>query len=323
MRRRVARADQYSLGVITHLLLSGRMPWRHADLNAAASPASPPPISSVDRPFPDEVDDVVRRALAAEPADRWPSVTAYVEELERSLGELGCSDDAGTAGVAGGRPRADPARRRGRHRCRSTAGSTTRGRPAGAAGSLTTLAVSLLALAVGAAAGWFGYEALDDHVTVTDERDVLSVTVPDEWDASVAGDPWVPPDAEDTFPALSAGTSGDWAESDEGQGVFAGIMPGDDLPDRLPGHPACEAAEEPIDDTIDGDRALTIVAHRLPGRHRRASGAGGRQPAAVGAGPQRRPGDRDRRPGVGGDQRPLSRIRVRWARLVKRAAIDA
>ena len=33
-------ADQYSLGVITHLLLSGRMPWRHADLSAAARPGA-------------------------------------------------------------------------------------------------------------------------------------------------------------------------------------------------------------------------------------------------------------------------------------------
>jgi hypothetical protein len=130
---------------------------------------------------------------------------------------------------------------------------------------LATLAVSLVALAVGAAAGWYAFRALDDDLTVTDERDVLSVTVPRDWDASVAGEPWVPPDSEGTFPALSVGTSSDWGKSDQGQGVFAGIMPGADLPDRLPGHPDCEVAEDPIEDTIDGDQARTIVHTGCPG----------------------------------------------------------
>jgi hypothetical protein len=257
-------ADQYSLGVITHLLLSGRMPWRHADLTAAATPANPPPISSVDRPFPDEVDDVVRRALSAVPAERWPSVTTYVEELERSLGEWGARTTKGLRAwlavdpeqtQAGPRPSPMPAD-----------GLLADPRPPGRRRRvLTTLAVSLVALAVGAGAGWYAFRALDDEVTVTDERDVLSVTVPQDWDASVAGEPWVPPDAEDTFPAISVGTSGDWAESEEGQGVFAGIMPGDDLPDRLPGHPDCESAEGPVNDTIDGDEARTIVHTGCPG----------------------------------------------------------
>ena len=36
-----ARADQFSLGVLTFLLLSGRLPWNHASLSAAAAPAVP------------------------------------------------------------------------------------------------------------------------------------------------------------------------------------------------------------------------------------------------------------------------------------------
>ncbi len=63
----------------------------------------------------------------------------------------------------------------------------------------------------------------------------------------------------ETYAALSVGTSAGWAHLQDGEGVFAGIMPGDDIPDQLPGHPVCETAEDPIDDTIDGDLARTIV----------------------------------------------------------------
>jgi hypothetical protein len=91
------------------------------------------------------------------------------------------------------------------------------------------------------------------------------VTVPEDWDGSVDGDPWTPPGADQTYSALSAGTSGDWADNPDGQGVFAGIMPGDDIPDQLPGHPECEEAEAPIEDTIDGDPARTIWYADCPG----------------------------------------------------------
>ena len=256
-------ADQYSLAVITHLLLGGRMPWRHIDLTAAASPEPPPPISNADRGFPDEVEDVVRRALSLDPADRWPSVSAYSDALTAALGDSAppgqglrpwqAADPEITQ--AGARPSPLPAEGaldepvlpRGRRRL------------------ARALLVSLLALTVGVVGGWFGFQALDRDVTVTDERDVLSVTVPDDWDASVAGDPWTPPDSEETHAALSVGTSRGWAEKPDGEGVFAGILPGDDVPDQLPGHPDCEDAEDPIEDTIDGDPASTIWYTGCPG----------------------------------------------------------
>jgi hypothetical protein len=82
--------------------------------------------------------------------------------------------------------------------------------------------------------------------------------VPDDWDASVAGEPWTPPDADETYAALSVGTSRRWPDSTDGEGVFAGILPGGEIPDQLPGHPDCEQAEDPIEDTINGDPARTI-----------------------------------------------------------------
>ena len=48
--------------------------------------------------------------------------------------------------------------------------------------------------------------------TVTDVTGTITVTVPAEWDRADAGDGWVPPNAGgESFPALSVGTSEDWA----------------------------------------------------------------------------------------------------------------
>jgi len=257
-----AAADQYSLAVITHYLLSGQMPFHHTDLSAAASPGPPPPLSQGGRSYPREVEDVVRRALSPAPADRWPSVAAYVDALLAALG-----DRVGAPGAAlvpwqpadpevtqaGARPSPLPTER--------PLGDPVL--PRRRRGLVITACA--VALAAGGVGGWLGFRALDDHVTVTDARDVLTVTVPDEWDGSVAGDPWQPPDSEGSFPALSVGTSERWVDSERGQGVFAGIMPGDDLPDQLPGHPECDEHEEPVEDTIDGDAGRTAWFSGCPG----------------------------------------------------------
>lgn len=247
-------ADQYSLGVITYYLLSGRMPFQYADLNAAARPGPVPRISHDDRVFPDGVEDVVRRALSPLPADRWPSVTAYADALTGALGDWAAPP--GEA-LTTWQP-ADP----------DITHAGARPSPLPAAGSLDAprlprrrrwlgVVAAVVALAAGGAGGWFGFRALDRDVTITDERDVLSVTVPDDWDESIAGAGWVPPDSDGSFPALSVGTSETWETSPAGQGVFAGIMPGDDLPEQLPGHPACAEAEDAVEDTIDGDPGRT------------------------------------------------------------------
>jgi len=220
-------------------------------------------MSQGDRDFPDEVEDVVRRALAADPAERWPSVTAYVEALTDALGD-GAPPAQGLAAwqtvdpeLTEPGPRPSP---------RPTDGELDPPRPPRRRRRLvTTSLVAVLALAVGGTAGWLGFRALDRDITITDSRDELSVTVPDDWDASVANDPWTPPGEEETYAALSVGTSSGWAERDDGEGVFVGLFPDDDLPSELPGHPECGDAEEPTDDTIDGDPSRTIVYTGCPG----------------------------------------------------------
>lgn len=62
-----ARADQYSLGALAYLLLSGRPAFRFETLRQAADPAPPDPLPS----HPAAVDAVVRRALARDREERW------------------------------------------------------------------------------------------------------------------------------------------------------------------------------------------------------------------------------------------------------------
>lgn len=260
-----ARADQYSLAALTYLLLSGRAPYSHASLAAAAAPGPPPPMSTPDRVLSQAVETVVRRGLAVDREDRWPSVAAYVEALGAALApELGADADGSPSWLPvdpeltqpGARPSPLPAQdplpepvppRRSRLRV--------------AVGVL----VGALALAVGLAAGYAVAGDGADERTVSDSSGALSVTVPGAWDRAVAQDGWRPPDQGETFPALSAGTSPSWAGSASGQGVFVGLLPGTDLPARVPQHPECDRAQEPVTGTVDGGDSVTVFFTGCPG----------------------------------------------------------
>ena len=262
-----ATADQYSLAVITHLLLSGRMPWRHADLIAAASPSPPPRLSEGGREFSDEVEGVVRRALSPAPSDRWPSVTAYVDELTAALGEAAAPAGRGLPQwqavdpemtQAGGRPSPKPEdetlpppkppKRRRRW--------------------LVSAAVAILALSAGGTAGYLLQPVGgSDDATVLDETGSLEVTVPIEWEGAVGDQQWTPPidDGLGAYPALSVGTSPRWNDPEaDGEGVFLGLFAGDHVPIELPQHPECEDSADPIKESGDTPSA-TVWHSNCPG----------------------------------------------------------
>jgi hypothetical protein len=84
------------------------------------------------------------------------------------------------------------------------------------------------------------------------------VTVPTEWERAVADDGWQPPDQETEYPALSVGTKPGWSDDLDAQGVFVGILPGTELPARVPGHPECTSAQAPVDGDGTGREATTV-----------------------------------------------------------------
>src|SRR5688572_9669679 len=84
-----AASDRYALAVVAYELLTGTRPFdaQHFAAQARAHVEDPPPLASERDPdLPRAVDGVLDRGLAKDPADRWPTASKMVDELERALG---------------------------------------------------------------------------------------------------------------------------------------------------------------------------------------------------------------------------------------------
>ena len=260
-----ARADQYALAALTHLLLAGEPPFRHASLSAAAAPGPPPELSRPGREFSDAVGAVVRRALDPDRDGRWPDITTYVDALDESLG-LRAAGSMPEPWVPldpnltqpGPRPTALPADE-----------SLPGPRPPRRRPRKVVIAVGagVLVVALGAAAGYVANrQAADPVEEVSDTTGALSVRVPSSWTEETRTVEWTPPDQDEQFASLSAGTTADWNDAEgDGEGVFIGVLAGEDLPEQLPGHPGCDSVDEPYPDEREGDAMLTQVATGCPG----------------------------------------------------------
>ncbi len=78
------RADQYALGVLAFELLSRLRPFRDLsmqELLRSHLSEDPPALEAVREGLPPRVGQAIRRAMAKEPADRFPSVAAFVAAL--------------------------------------------------------------------------------------------------------------------------------------------------------------------------------------------------------------------------------------------------
>jgi serine/threonine protein kinase len=83
------RADQYALACVAFELLSGTVPFKRevpiAVLYAHLS-APPPRLTSIRRDLPPAVDDVLARAMAKQPEERYPSCADFADALRDALG---------------------------------------------------------------------------------------------------------------------------------------------------------------------------------------------------------------------------------------------
>ena len=88
------RADVYALGSVLYELLTGRIPFVAASsvavLDAKRKHAPEPPSERApSRKLPPALDELVMRAIARRPADRYPDVTEFlgaIDRVERALG---------------------------------------------------------------------------------------------------------------------------------------------------------------------------------------------------------------------------------------------
>lgn len=76
--------DQYALGVMTYQLLAGRPPFEGelGSLTRAHMYDAPPPLRQFNHAVPPQVEAAILRALAKDPAQRFPSVAAFARALD-------------------------------------------------------------------------------------------------------------------------------------------------------------------------------------------------------------------------------------------------
>ncbi len=85
------QTDQYALGVVIYIMVAGQRPFNadtaygllHQHLNE-----TPPPVHEVRPGIPPAVSEVIGRALAKKPQDRYPNATAFAEAFAEAIGGI-------------------------------------------------------------------------------------------------------------------------------------------------------------------------------------------------------------------------------------------
>ena len=249
------RADQFSLAALGYYLLAGRQPFHHTTLAAAEDPAPPPPMD-IGNP---EAEAVVLKALSKDRADRFDDVESFTSALVDALG--GQVEEAPLAWVP-----ADPGLTQATARPATT--DPVRDLPPAAARRrrVPWLAAGAVALALGGGTGWAMERAATTERTLQDATGQISVTVPEAWAAQVDPERWTPVEGEQELPSLATGSNEGWnTDAEPAEGLFVGMLAGEKLPSRVPGHPDCESSDGLVRDKRDGDDSMTVYFVGCPG----------------------------------------------------------
>jgi hypothetical protein len=225
-------------------------------------------MGTPNRPYPAALEQVVARALAPDRDDRWPDVRSYVEALTAAAAGQAVPgapvrelrDPELTA--VGARPSPKPTKQPTKQPTGQPTGPTDADHARGGGPvrrrRWALVTAGFLALMIGAGTAYTLEQRAERLVTVTDAQGTISVEVPRSWETVVSGDGWTPPGETVAYPAISIGGEGD------APGVFVGVLPGQQLPQELPGHPECSEADSAVHDRFDGDRSVTVVHSGCP-----------------------------------------------------------
>ncbi|MGB7203673.1 MAG: protein kinase [Pyrinomonadaceae bacterium] len=84
------RTDLYALGTIAYLMLGGRTPFTGDMMQLVMQKVlhKPEPLSSIRSDVPGDVDRVIMKALAIDPAERPATVSEWMSELEQSSEDI-------------------------------------------------------------------------------------------------------------------------------------------------------------------------------------------------------------------------------------------
>jgi serine/threonine-protein kinase len=154
------RVDVYSLGLVLYEMLCGRAPFE-ADTDIATAVArltAPPPPITTERPdIPIGLEHVIDRALARDPAERWPSALAFRDAIRQFRTESGPPSADATIPVRlpPRPPQAAPA----------GVGAAAPPPPAAARRLVTgpRMALWISVFVIGVVAGYLGYRAVADE----------------------------------------------------------------------------------------------------------------------------------------------------------------
>jgi serine/threonine protein kinase/DNA-binding beta-propeller fold protein YncE len=168
------RTDLYSLACAAFELLSGAPPFKRSGGLAVvwAQLSEPPPPLTVRRPeLPPAVDDVLARAMAKSPADRFPRCGEFAVALREAL-ELGSAE----SGRSGERPGPSPA---------TQLAVMREGLPSGPAGDLPWVGEAVPGQAAVSAGLASGVQSVNDGAPPRDAAPAASYMAPTEAAGSI------------------------------------------------------------------------------------------------------------------------------------------
>ncbi len=83
------QTDQYALGCVAYTMLTGTVPFPRDEVTAvlwAHMSEPPPPVTALRPDLPPVVDEVLAKAMAKGPEDRYPTCTEFADAVRAALG---------------------------------------------------------------------------------------------------------------------------------------------------------------------------------------------------------------------------------------------